>query len=98
MKFVTMILLAGINLALAETPRFIGPISVRDGNTPITVSNYGVPVMGDLDGDGVQDLVVGQLLLGNIRFYRNVGSNLSPQFSGFQYVEASGQRITLPNG
>ena len=37
------------------------------------------PALGDLDGDGVTDLLVG-LGSGELRAYRNVGSEAAPTF------------------
>ena len=37
------------------------------------------PALGDLDGDGVADLLVG-LGSGELRAYRNVGSEAAPTF------------------
>jgi hypothetical protein len=38
-----------------------------------------MPVLGDLDGDGDLDLLVGESS-GTINFYRNVGTRMSPAF------------------
>jgi hypothetical protein len=35
---------------------------------------------------------------GNIKFYRNVGTDSAPVFDGFEFLEASGETIELPSG
>jgi len=85
-------------VARAETPRFNGPDTIRDAGVPIDVDYYGAPVMFDWDQDGAKDLVCGQYTYGYIRFYRNYGPDSAPEFSGFQYLYASGSQITLPYG
>lgn len=53
------------------------------------------PQFADLDGDGRRDLLVGNTE-GNILFYPNVGTDDSPAFSGYTYIEAGGTAIDLP--
>lgn len=81
---------------LAVAPRFEGPFPVLCNGARIDVGRYGVPAMGDLTGDGKKDLVVGQYDYGYVRCYPNIGTDSSPVFDTFYFVEASGSRITLP--
>uniref|UniRef100_A0A7C6EBY6 VCBS repeat-containing protein n=1 Tax=candidate division WOR-3 bacterium TaxID=2052148 RepID=A0A7C6EBY6_UNCW3 len=85
-------------IAFAQAPRFIGPTYVLDGGVPIDVGYYGSPFMYDWDGDGKKDLIVGQFTYGYIRFYRNIGTDPEPLFSGYEFLYASGSQITLPSG
>ncbi|MBM3314342.1 hypothetical protein FJY71_00675 [candidate division WOR-3 bacterium] len=100
MKKTSIIVVAAIaaSVAFAAIPRFASPVLVYDGSDSIDVGYYGAPQMVDWDQDGRKDLLLGQFTGGNIRFYPNVGTNSAPVFSGFSYVQASGQIIQLPYG
>ena len=98
MRNLLVMLCAGLTLAFAQMPVFRGPTAVLDAGTPIDVSYYGSPTVHDWDGDGLKDLILGEFNFGNIRFYHNLGSDSNPEFSGFEYMMASGSQIALPYG
>ncbi len=52
------------------------------------------PVVMDLDGDGKKDLLTGNTN-GQLLFYSNVGTDASPLFSGYDFVESDGSAIDL---
>jgi hypothetical protein len=52
------------------------------------------PVILDLDGDGCKDLLTGNTE-GKLLFYKNVGSDSEPVFSGYVLVESAGVAIDL---
>lgn len=64
----------------------------RDLQVPVGRSS---PVVMDLDGDGKKDLLTGNTD-GLILFYRNVGLDSLPAFSGYSLVRSNGQPIDLP--
>ena len=76
------------------------PITVQDSGVDLTVLGYSVPTCADWDGDGWQDLIVGEggggHTVGSVKIYRNVGTAESPAFSGFVYAESGGQPLTCP--
>ena len=44
------------------------------------------------------DLLVGQFDEGRLRIYRNLGTNASPRFEGYQWFEAGGAVGSVPAG
>lgn len=87
--------------ALAAYPGLIefqaqGPVTV--GGIPVDVGSYAAPLMADWDGDGLNDLLVGQFDEGRIRFYPNLGTPQSPLFSGFEFLMDGGEFLSVPSG
>lgn len=78
----------------------LGPPSLlTDGDAPILVDEgHGDLARFDLDGDGVQDLVIGQFKDGLIRFYKNRGTDKAPRFKGFEFLVAGGAPIKVDAG
>jgi len=76
------------------------PVQVHAGGRPIDVLLVGhsAPFYGDVDGDGINDLLVGQFSEGRLRIYRNLGTNASPRFEGYQWFEAGGAVGSVPAG
>ena len=68
------------------------------GDTLVAAYNAS-PAMFDWDGDGAVDLLTacceesGADKVGTIRFYRNIGTNQNPVFTGFSYLQADGSDI-----
>jgi hypothetical protein len=83
----------------AADPEF-GPWQYVNANgAPITLSlGHANPCMVDWDGDNLKDLLVGQYTGGKMRFYPNSGSNISPVFTTFSYMQSDGIDISLPYG
>ena len=76
------------------------PVHVQAGGRPIDVAldGHSAPFYGDIDGDGINDLLVGQFDEGQLRIYRNLGTNASPRFEGYQRFEAGGALGSVPAG
>jgi len=67
----------------------------------------------DFDGDGTRDLLVGEFGSGRyrgettsdssslanarLRVYLNRGTNESPRYDGFQYLQAGGENASVPS-
>ena len=74
------------------------PVLVMAGGKPIDVDGYAAPFVGDFDGDGKKDLLVGQYVYGKLRIYRNVGTNAEPKFDGFEWFTVGGRPACVPAG
>ena len=72
---------------------------LADG-TPLDVEGvgYATPFVGDFDGDGKRDLLVGQFSGGKLRIYNNEGTEKKPKFSGFEWFKADAETGSVPAG
>ncbi len=63
-------------------PELSPPVRVEAAGKPIdTDVGHAAPFVGDFDGDGVNDLLVGQFGDGILWVYRNAGSNARPRLA-----------------
>ena len=83
--------------AFAQTPVFDAPVAIEANGVPINVGTGGnaSPFMVDWNGDGNQDLLLGQFLSGKVRFYANIGTNFAPEFGDFEYLRADDSDISV---
>lgn len=92
----TSLVVAGDEPAGERAADLAAPVEVLAGGRPIEVDGYASPFVGDFDGDGKNDLLVGQYVLGRLRVYRNVGSNAQPEFDTFEWFTAGGRVAGVP--
>ena len=87
-------------IAFTETPVFDPPVPIQANGVNINVGYGGnaSPFVVDWDGDGNQDLLLGQFDGGRIRFYTNTGTHYNPVFGNFEYLQADGSAIMLSYG
>ena len=104
MRLMLALLAAGL-LAAAPPLRdddgeLLPPVRVEAGGKPVDVerSGHAAPFVGDIDGDGLPDLLVGQFDEGRLRVYRNIGTKGKPRFGPHTWFEAGGELGTVPVG
>src|SRR5437870_5814020 len=92
-------------LAAASTPaadpatELLPPVRLEAAGKPIdTAIGHAAPFVGDFDGDGVRDLLVGQFGDGLLWVFRNVGTNAEPKFAEGVKFKAGGKDGRVPSG
>lgn len=100
MKKVLILVISTAFVMFAQTPVFDPPVYVQANGVNINVGYGGnaSPFVVDWDGDGKQDLLLGQFDMGRVRFYTNIGTNYNPTFGDFVYLQASGSYISVSYG
>lgn len=73
------------------------PFAQAAGRDLTVPSGRSSPEFVDLDGDGKKDLLTGNTD-GMILFYKNLGTNMVPEFSTYTPVQSAGVPIDLANG
>ena len=95
--------LAGLALAAAfqgkPATKFEKPEKLKAGDDFIDTGadiGFAGPSVFDLDGDGRQDLLVGNFR-GRVQVYRNVGTDAERRFEAKGKLEAEGKLVEIPN-
>ena len=85
----------------ADTPKraddLAAPVVILAEGKPLEVAGFAAPCVGDMDGDGIADLLVGQRDLGRLRIYKNRGTNAAPKFTSFEWFVAGGRPAAVTN-
>jgi hypothetical protein len=75
------------------------PVRLEAGGAMIDLGEciaHSGPHAVDLDGDGLQDLLVGDFK-GHIHVFRNIGSSEAPAYAAGQLLMAGGEAIKISN-
>jgi hypothetical protein len=83
---------------LSSLPTLDAGVLIKDGADNLTVDGDSAPCVGDWNGDGKKDLIVGQFTAGNVLAFINGGSDAAPSFAGGTALAAAGVRITTSYG
>ena len=76
------------------------PLQITADGKPIDVQRDGhsAPFVGDFDGDGLNDLLVGEFEDGRLRIYRNLGTNSQPRFAKYEWFKTGAELGRVPTG
>jgi hypothetical protein len=76
------------------------PVKLTAGGDSIDVgrSGHAAPFFGDINGDGLPDLLVGQYHEGRLRVYLNQGKKGAPRFGKWSWFVAGGEAGRVPEG
>ena len=85
---------AGLSAELAA------PVRLEADGKPIDTERIGhaAPCVADIDGDGIQDLLVGQFSDGNLWIYRNTGTNAEPKLAAGVKFKNGQEDGSVPSG
>jgi len=85
MMLEALVLLTGLTLGSdsALHAELAPPVRIEAAGKPIDTGGLGhaAPCVADIDGDGIQDLLVGQFSGGSLWVYRNEGTNAQPKLA-----------------
>ncbi len=97
--FVAFVLLSPAAPPHVDGKDLLPAVRLEAAGAPIdTEIGHAAPFVGDFDGDGRKDLLVGQFGGGALWIYRNVGTNREPKFDkGFKWQDG-GPTGTVPAG
>jgi hypothetical protein len=101
MRGIFMFVLVGLAVPAGRAPsrKLAAPVRLEAGGKPIdTQIGHAAPFVGDFDGDGIQDLLVGQFGDGILRIYRNQGTNAKPRLAAGVKFKDGRKEGTVPTG
>ena len=82
--------------APAKGDRLGKPVAVEVDGKPLAAA--GSPFVGDFDGDGLPDLLMGYGRDGRLQIYRNIGTRTAPRLTGPQWFDELVPTGRVPKG
>jgi hypothetical protein len=91
---------AGASAPAGLDPELSPPVRLEAAGKPIESGDVGhaAPFVGDFDGDGKPDLLVGQFEGGKLTVYRNEGTAREPKLASGQLFKAGADLGVVPAG
>jgi hypothetical protein len=96
-----VVVLLGLNASDSSAPaaELAPPVRLEAAGKPIdTEIGHAAPFVCDFDGDGVQDLLVGQFGDGILWIYRNEGTNAQPKLAAGVKFKDGNKDGRVPSG
>ncbi len=91
--------LAGLAPGAEPATELLPPVRLEAAGKPIdTAVGHAAPFVGDFDGDGVNDLLVGQFGDGILWVYKNTGSNAHPRLAAGVKFKGESKDGRVPMG
>ena len=91
--------LIGLFVSIAWSGELADPIRMMaDGKAIDTEVGHAAPFVCDFNGDGLQDLLVGQFGQGQLTIYLNQGTNTDPKLGAGQLFKDGQDDGTVPYG
>jgi len=89
----------GFAAGVTTAGELAAPIRLEAAGKPIdTEIGHAAPCVADFDGDGVQDLLVGQFGGGLLWIYRNEGTNAEPKLAAGVKFKEGAEDGRVPSG
>ena|SRR5688572_18975994 len=84
----------------SPSPELSAPVRIEAADKPIASGSVGhaAPFVGDFDGDGTPDLLVGQFEGGKLVVYRNEGTAAAPKLAAGQDFKIGADLGVVPAG
>lgn len=96
---VVIVMGLGSSQSPAPAAELAPPVRLEADGQPIdTEIGHAAPFVVDFDGDGVQDLLVGQFGEGLLWIYRNEGTNSQPKLAAGVKFKDGGKDGRVPSG
>lgn len=85
--------------SFGQAPNLDAPkrLKLADGSfVDVEGIGHSAPAYGDVDGDQIPDLLVGEFKAGACRVFKNHGGAHKPAFKDFVFLEANGKQAVVP--